>query len=133
MSTLKVGIADTEEMKARSLRIARGDEKPSPDDPKVWFISTESFSKVLSAPNREMLRLIAEERPDSLDALAELTSRAKSNLSRTLKAMTGYGIVRMERSGKKLAPRLVHDRVVLELALTSPRRKPSRPKETVHE
>jgi predicted transcriptional regulator len=48
-------------MKARTLRIARGEEQPSPDDPKVWFISTGSFSKVLSAPNREMLRLIAEQ------------------------------------------------------------------------
>jgi predicted transcriptional regulator len=133
VSALKIGIADNEEMKARTLRIARGEEKPSPDDPKVWFISTESFSKVLSASNRAMLRLIAEEEPDSLDALAELTGRAKSNLSRTLKAMTGYGLVRMERSGKKLAPKLVHDRVVLDLALTSPRRKPSRPKETADE
>ncbi|MFZ5703960.1 winged helix DNA-binding protein [Nitrobacter sp.] len=133
MSTLKIGIADTEEMKARSLRFARGEEKPSPDDPKVWFISTESFSKVLSAPNRDMLRVIVEKEPDSLDALAELTGRAKSNLSRTLKAMTGYGLVRMERSGKKLAPKLVHDRIVLELALASPRRRSSRSKETVDE
>ncbi|MFA5968395.1 MAG: transcriptional regulator [Sphingomonas sp.] len=133
MSTLKIGIADTDEMKARSLRIARGEEKPSPDDPKVWFISTESFSKVLSAPNREMLRLIVEKEPDSLDALAELTGRAKSNLSRTLKAMTGYGLVRMERSGKKLAPKLVHDRIVLELALANPRRKSPGPKETIDE
>ena len=133
MTTLKIGIADTEEMKARTLRIARGEEQPSPDDPKVWFISTESFSKVLSAPNRELLRMIAEQEPDSLDALAELTGRAKSNLSRTLKAMVGYGLIRMERSGKKLAPKLVHDRVVLELALTSPRRKGSRLKETADE
>ncbi len=133
MSTLKIGIADTDEMKARSLRIARGEEKPSPDDPKVWFVSTESFSKVLSAPNRDMLRLIVEKEPDSLDALAELTGRAKSNLSRTLKAMTGYGLVRMERSGKKLAPKLVHDRIVLELVLAGPRRRSSRPKETVDE
>jgi len=133
MTALKIGIADTEQMKARTLRIARGEEQPSPDDPKVWFISTESFSKVLSAPNREMLRLIAEQEPDSLDALAELTGRAKSNLSRTLKAMVGYGLVRMERSGKKLAPKLVHDRVVLELALASPRRRAPRPKETSDE
>lgn len=133
MTTLKIGIADTEEMKARTLRIARGEEQPSPDDPKVWFISTESFSKVLSAPNREMLCLIAEQEPDSLDTLAELTGRAKSNLSRTLKAMVGYGLIRMERSGKKLAPKLIHDRVVLELALANPRRKASRPKETADE
>ena len=117
MTTLKIGIADTEEMKARTLRIARGEEQPSPDDPKVWFISTESFSKVLSAPNREMLRLIAEQQPDSLDALAELTGRAKSNLSRTLKAMVGYGLIRMERSGKKLAPKLRFSGVNIKITI----------------
>ena len=133
VTTLKVGIADPEEMKARTLRIARGEEKRSSGDPTVWFVSTESFSKVLSAPNREMLRLIAQEKPDSLDALAALTGRQKSNLSRTLKAMIGYGLIRMERDGRKLAPKLIHDRVVLELALTAPRRQPSRNKETDHE
>lgn len=133
MTTLKVGIADFEEMKARTLRVARGEEKPSPGHPTAWFVSTESFSKVLSAPNREMLRIIAQEKPDSLDALAALTGRQKSNLSRTLKAMIGYGLIRMERDGRKLAPKLIHDRVVLELALTGPRRQPSRSKETDHE
>jgi len=39
----------------------------------------------------------------------------------------------MERSGRKLAPKLIHDRVVLELALTGPRRQPSRRKENDHE
>ena len=133
MTTLKVGIADPEEMKARTLRIARGEERPSPGDPTVWFISTESFAKVLSAPNREMLRVIAQEKPKSLDALAAMTGRAKSNLSRTLKAMIGYGLIRMERDGRKLAPKLIHDRVVLELALTGSRGQSSRRKETDHE
>lgn len=134
MTTLKVGIADPEEMKARTLRIARGEEKLLPGDPTTWFVSTESFSKVLSAPNREMLRIIAQEKPDSLDALAALTGRQKSNLSRTLKAMIGYGLIRMERDGRKLAPKLIHDRVVLELALTGPCSQPSRRnKETDHE
>jgi predicted transcriptional regulator len=49
MTTLKIGIADTEK-KARTLRIARGEEQPSPDDPKVWFISTESFPRFCRHP-----------------------------------------------------------------------------------
>ncbi len=63
MTTLKVGIADYEEMKARTMRIAHGEEKPAPGDPKVWFTSTESFAKVLSAGNRELLRIIADKAP----------------------------------------------------------------------
>ena len=118
MTTLKVGIADPEEMKARTLRIAQGEEKPSPGDPTAWFASTESFAKVLSAGNRELLRIIAEQAPGSVEELSDITGRAKSNLSRTLKTMVGYGLIRMERSGRKLAPKVIHDRVALDLPLT---------------
>jgi predicted transcriptional regulator len=118
MTTLKVGIADYEEMKARTMRIAKGEEKPAPSDPKVWFTSTESFAKVLSAGNRELLRVIAEKAPASLEELAEITGRAASNLSRTLKTMETYGLVRLEKGqGRKVAPRIVHDRVELALPL----------------
>lgn len=119
MTTLKVGIADYDEMKAHTMRIARGEEKPAADDPKVWFTSTESFAQVLSSGNRELLRVIAEQAPGSLEELAEITGRAKSNLSRTLKKMSGYGLIRMERGeGRKLVPKVVHDRVELDLPLT---------------
>jgi predicted transcriptional regulator len=121
VTTLKVGIADYEEMKARTLRIARGEERGGPDEPKVWFTSTESFARVLSAGNRDLLRTIAERAPNSLDELAQITGRAKSNLSRTLKKMASYGLVRMERGeGRRLAPRVAYDRVALELPLTEP-------------
>ena len=117
MTTLKVGIADYEEMKARTMRIARGEEKPAADDPKVWFTSTESFAKVLSAGNRELLRVIAEKAPASLEELSEITGRALSNLSRTMKTMESYGLVRLEKEGRKLTPKVVHDRVELALPL----------------
>ena len=49
MTTLKVGIASYREMKARTLAIARGQRRLAPGEPKVWFTSTESFAKMLSA------------------------------------------------------------------------------------
>ena len=98
MTTLKVGIADYEEMKARTMRIARGEQKPAAGDPKVWFTSTESFAKVLSAGNRELLRIIIEQAPGSVEELSQMTGRAKSNLSRTLKTMANYGLIRMVRA-----------------------------------
>lgn len=120
MTTLKVGIADYEEMKARTMRIARGEQKPATSDPKVWFTSTESFAKVLSAGNRELLRIIIEQAPGSVEELSQMTGRAKSNLSRTLKTMANYGLVRMEKGqGLKLVPKVEHDRVELVLPLTA--------------
>ena len=119
MTTLKVGIATYEEMKARTMAVARGERRASHGEPKVWFTSTESFAKVLSAGNRELLRVIAEKAPGSLDELARITGKAKSNLSRTLKTMEGYGLVRLDRGDHgRITPRVMHDRVELDLPLT---------------
>ena len=118
MTTLKVGIASYAEMKARTMRIARGEQRVRPGEPKVWFTSTESFAKLLSAPNRALLRIIAEQAPGSLDELSRLTGRAKSNLSRTLNAMAGYGLIRLDRGERgRIRPQVVHDRVELVLPL----------------
>ncbi len=118
MTTLKVGIASYEEMKAMSLAIARGQRRLAPQEPRVWFPSTESFAKVLSAGNRELLRTIAEKSPSSLEELAEMTGRKKSNLSRTLKTMANYGLVKLERGPRgRIAPKVVHQRIELELPL----------------
>jgi len=83
----------------------------------------ESFAKILSAGNRELLRVIAEQAPGSLDELARITGRAKSNLSRTLRTMEGYGLVRLERGERgRITPTVLHDRVELDLPLTWSRR-----------
>jgi predicted transcriptional regulator len=118
MTTLKVGIASYAEMKARTLAVARGTRRIAPNEPKVWFTSTESFAKVLSAGNRELLRIIAEKAPGSLDELARITGKAKSNLSRTLRTMEGYGLIRLDRGERgRIAPKVMHDRVELDLPL----------------
>jgi predicted transcriptional regulator len=118
MTTLKVGIASYEEMKARTKAVARGERRISSDEPKVWFTSTESFAKVLSAGNRELLRIIVEKAPGSLDELAKITGKAKPNLSRTLRTMEGYGLVHLERGERgRITPKVMHDRVELELPL----------------
>ena len=118
MTTLRVGIADYEQMKARTMAIARGRRKRAPGEPNVWFTSLESFARVLSAGNREVLRVIVEKAPGSLDELARLTGRAKSNLSRTLKTMAGYGLVSLERGERgRITPTVRADRVKLDLSL----------------
>lgn len=117
-STLRIGIASYDDMKARTLAIARGEIRVGEQDPKVWFTSTESFARVLSAGNRDLLRVIAEQAPSSLDELARTTGRAKSNLSRTLKTMAGYGLVSLERGAHgRIMPRVLHDRIELALPI----------------
>jgi predicted transcriptional regulator len=118
MTTLRVGIASYDEMKALALAIARGQRKLAPQEPRVWFPSTESFAKVLSAGNRDLLRIIAESAPGSLEELAQLTGRRKPNLSRTLKTMANYGLVRLERGPRgRIAAKVIYDRIELDLPL----------------
>ena len=123
MKTLKIGIAGYDRMKARTMEIARGEHKPAKGEPTVWFTSIESFAKVLSERNRELLETIAREKPDSLTELAALAGRSKSNLSRTLKTMSHYGLVELTEGERgTMVPRVPYDQVRLEVLLTSGRR-----------
>ena len=74
------------------------------DVPTVWFPSMPTLAAVLSEDNRALLRLIHDQRPPSLTALAELTGRQVPNLSRTLRMMERYGLVTLKKSAREIAP-----------------------------
>ena len=87
----------------------------------MWFISIESFEKALSQRNRELLEMIGREKPGSVTELAAVSGRSKSNLSRTLKTMSRYGLVEL-KEGKRgtLVPWVLYDRVRLDVSLAQP-------------
>ncbi len=114
--TLRVGIAPREAIARYTRDVVAGRRKRTADDPDVWFTSVESFAKVLSDRNRGLLAMIAERQPDSIDALAAVSGRAKSNLSRTLHTMARYGLVRLEKGERrKVRPVVTFDKVELKL------------------
>jgi predicted transcriptional regulator len=118
MTTLRVGIASYEKMKERTRAIARGELKPGPRDPKIWFPSTESMARILSSKNQDLLEVIRRTSPQSLTELAEATGRKKPNLSRTIKTMQRYGLVQVtELSNGRLAPKVAYKRVELTMEL----------------
>ncbi len=90
---MKIGIMSKENYKQRTIAIAKGEYKPHKNEPKVWFESMESLGQVLSGQNQKLLRLIRDRHPESLVELEVLSGRKKSNLSRTLKTLSNYGIV----------------------------------------
>lgn len=106
MKTIAIGIMPQAGMRARALKIAKGQYKPKPGEPKIWFPSMRSVAEVLSDENRALLHIIRESQPGSLSELAQLTGRQVSNLSRTLKTMCNYGLVELKRAdgGKQLKP-----------------------------
>jgi len=119
MKTLKVGIASYEDMKQRTLAIARGEYKPKRGEPKVWFPSLEALAGVLSEKNRELLQIIFDNQPESMTELAELSGRKTASLSRTLKSMGRYGLIDLKKEqGGRLRPRVNYTDVKLDLPLT---------------
>jgi predicted transcriptional regulator len=118
--TLKVGIAPRQAIYQYMRDVVSGRRRRTADDPDIWFSSVESFAKVLSEKNRALLALIAEKHPASIDALAAASGRAKSNLSRTLRTMERYGLVRLEKGqGRKLRPVVTFGRVELRLKVAA--------------
>lgn len=97
---IRVGIMSMDAMRAYTAAIARGEHKPKPDEPKVWFTSMKSFAAVLSDENRDLLRVIFDRKPESISELERLTGRKANNLSRTLHTMERYGLVRLEKGAR---------------------------------
>lgn len=106
MKTITIGIMPQARIRARMLAIAKGEYKPKPGEPKIWFTSMRSVAEVLSDDNRALLQVIRETRPESLAELSLRTGRRPGNLSRTLKKMAGYGLIEMQPGdgGRKLRP-----------------------------
>ncbi|MBX2808229.1 MAG: hypothetical protein KTR20_06300 [Cellvibrionaceae bacterium] len=104
MKAIIIGIMPQHKIRERALAIARGDYKPKANEPNIWFTSMKSLAEVLSDDNRALLHAISKIKPESISALAEATGRKPSNLSRTLKTMSNYGIVDLKREKNHVRP-----------------------------
>ena len=105
-NVIKIGILSMEDYKQRSIAIAKGEYRPTGNEPKIWFESLQSMAQVLNSENQRLLQLIMDEHPQSLKELEDLTGRSSSNLSRTLKTMARYGIVELEKNKRRIVPRV---------------------------
>lgn len=110
------GVTRQAEIRARARAIARGEHPPAVGEPKIWFTSMRSLAVVLSDDSRALLRVVREHQPEPLSRLAELTGRAPSNLSRTLKTMERYGLVELHRQDRQVRPVVTAHEFVIRAA-----------------
>jgi len=115
--TVYVGILSKEAYKERTLAIARGEYVPKKNEPTIWFESLKSMAQILSNENRELLKIILEKKPESLTELESLTGRKKSNLSRTLKTLERYGIVKLHKEKNRTVPEVLATEFKVEFGL----------------
>ncbi len=118
MKQIKVGIMPLKEFQAYTQAIVAGKHKRKRGEPRIWFNSMASLAQVLSDQNRALLTLIAEEEPESISELAKLSHRSQSNLTRTLKKMEHYGLVKMKAGerGKK-QPSVPYTDILVDMSI----------------
>jgi predicted transcriptional regulator len=104
MKTIVIGVMPQEQIRARAIAIAKVECKPKPGEQRIWFTSMKSLAEVLSDQNRALLKVIRETNPDSMAVLAKATGRQPGNLSRTLKTMSRYGLVELQREKTHVRP-----------------------------
>jgi predicted transcriptional regulator len=114
---LHIGIASREQMRERTIAIARGEYVPGPNEPKVWFTSLKSLAEVLSSKNQLLLEMIRRMRPTSMQELAVYSGRKASNLSRTLHTMERYKLVQLTRLDDRIVPEVPYEMLSLDLPL----------------
>jgi predicted transcriptional regulator len=120
MKQVRVGIMPLKDFQAYTKAIVAGKHKRRRGEPKIWFSSMASLAQVLSDQNRELLSLIAEQKPSSISELARLSNRSQPNLTRTLKKMESYGLIKMKtgRRGRK-QPIVPYSEIVLDMSIDS--------------
>ncbi len=133
VNTEKVRTGTFQEFKDYTLAVARGVRKVDPNEPKIWiesrdprggaettvqFTSLEAGAKLLSAKNRELLRLIVTREPRSVSELAAMAHRAPQNVQRTLQRLNAAGIVRLSPGeGRAVRPTVTARKVHIEIDL----------------
>lgn len=56
MTTINIAIAPQSKIRERVLAIAKGEIKPGPNDPKIWFTSVNSVREVLNDESHPLFR-----------------------------------------------------------------------------
>lgn len=114
-ATLKIAIASPEKQKRWALDIASGKRRRTDDDPMIWFPSMSALARVLSDENMVLLNAIRELHPESVDALAAAVGKQQSNVSRSLRMLEPYGLVRLSKNGRATVPEVTFDHLALLL------------------
>lgn len=116
-NVLNIGIMSKEDYRKRTIAIAKGEYTPTANEPRIWFESLQSMAQILNNENQKLLKIIIDEQPQSLKELETLSGRSSSNLSRTLKTMERYKIVKLEKRERRLVPKVAADGFMIQVGL----------------
>src|SRR3972149_5005007 len=119
---VKIGIKSVKEALDDFARVAKAIERGEKvkKEKGVYFESIEGFRKALTTKRLELLRLIKERHPDSLQELARFAKRDMKAIVTDIEILEELGLVDMKRkkTGRKLStPTVGYDMIDLQIAV----------------
>ena len=100
----KIGILSEGLARKRMIRIVERKVTPEEPYPKFLFESLAALSQLLSNENVELLNLIAREKPNSLDELAEMSGRSIKDVTDAFEALSSKGFAYLDMRGSESRP-----------------------------
>lgn len=83
----------------------------------VYFTSFEAFRKALTPKRLELLHIIKEIKPASINQLARDVNRNIKNVSDDVKYLAQIGLVERKETDKEVSPFVKYDKILLEITV----------------
>ena len=111
----KPKIQSFEAMMDEMRAVAKGQRRAPKDAGGISFNSAEAVVRLLTPENRQLLAVIRDRAPQSVQELADLTGRAQPNLTRTLAKLEAVGLVKAEVKGRRKILTVRARKIVFEI------------------
>ena len=92
------------------------EEEPAIGEKQVVFVMDKGeLTKIVTKKRLELLEVIGRQHPATVKGLAILVMREISAVARDLKILEQYGLVKLERKGREVTPKVLRKAIVLPL------------------
>ncbi|MFH1391798.1 MAG: hypothetical protein ABIH20_05790 [Candidatus Diapherotrites archaeon] len=93
-----------------------------PDRATLVSLSDEEMTQLFTKKRLELVRVIQKNKPANVSALSELVGRRLSAVTRDLELLEKFSIVKLEKKGKNVKPRVIKSLLILPLAKLTAKR-----------
>jgi len=101
-------------------RLLRNPDK-YPDRATLVSLSDEEMTQLFTKKRLELVRVIQKSKPSNISALSELVGRRISAVMRDLELLEKFMIVKLEKKGKNVKPRVIKSLLILPLVKLTPK------------
>ncbi len=115
-----IGIKSVEQSLAEAeavMKAVMNGEAVQPKIPEYNFTSFEAFRKALPVQRFNLLKVIRDNRPGSLQELAAITGRDLKNISEDVKVLVEMGLIEINQQNRAKQPQLACEGIMVQIAI----------------